>query len=218
MLSTELGALIGLAVCNQWFDFSAVFILLPIVFTITFNISFLGDGILGITSADAERENLLLYKSSPISVKQLLISKIVLHIIPILLMINLLFCCIWFSFQLDINAALFLFVLINSIGIILGLSQVIGTFLYPRLDWEHVDDIGSSIKSSFFQHVILGVVITIYLQLTGVTTVLYWKGFLNENLLYMIGILVSIIILSVFLLFYYYWIKRIRTANWEVRT
>lgn len=217
MFATEVGALMGLAICHLWFDFSILLILLPVVFAITFNISFLGDGILGITSADAERENLLLYKSSPTSLNQLIVAKIVLHLVPILIMINIIICFIWFAFQLNIFAALLLFSIINSIGIVLGLSQVIGTFLYPRLDWEHVEDIGSSIKASFFQHIILGVILTLYLQLTGITVVLYWKGFLNQNLFYMIGILVSIIILSVFLLFYYFWTKRIGTINWEVR-
>ena len=57
---------------------------------------------------------------------------------------NTLFLFILLLFNLDIMTQLILFIMINSISLIIGAGQIIGTFLYPRLDWENFEDIGLS--------------------------------------------------------------------------
>ncbi|MGQ4668663.1 hypothetical protein ACUIJN_23060 [Metabacillus halosaccharovorans] len=217
MLATEIGALIGLSVLQQWFDFPKLLIIYPILFAITYNVSLLGDGLLGITSADAERENLFLYKNSGASLYQLITAKATIHVVIILMMVNCLFIGVLGGFRLEAQTALIIFIAINSMTLILSSAQVIGTFLYPRLDWENYEDIGSSLKASVFEHSILGIVLTLNLNIYGVLGFLLWRNFIGTSTFAIITCVSSIGLLIAFFVFYYYWIKRIGTTNWEVK-
>jgi len=185
---------------------------------VTYNTSLLGEGLLGVTSADAERENLYVYKSSGASIFKLIAGKSLLHLSVILILMNTLFLFILLLFNLDIMTQFILFIMINSISLIIGSGQIIGTFLYPRLDWENFEDIGSSVKASFFEHTILGVLLAFYLQLYGITGVLVTFDIINRGIFFLIIVTGTILFVIGIGFFYYFWIKRIGTKNWEMKT
>ncbi|MFT0801377.1 hypothetical protein VSK91_08000 [Bacillus swezeyi] len=218
MIAIELGVLIGLSLNQMWFDFSDIFVIYPILFAVTYNTSLLGEGILGVTSADAERENLYVYKSPGASIFKLIAGKSLLHLSVILILMNTLYLFILLLFNLDIMTKFILFIMINSISLIIGAGQIIGTFLYPRLDWENFEDIGSSVKASFFEHTILGVLLAFYLQLYGITGVLVTFDIINRGIFFLIIVTGTILFVIGIGFFYYFWIKRIGTKNWEMKT
>ncbi|MGE6630588.1 hypothetical protein [Bacillus sp. NPDC077027] len=217
MIAVEIGVLVGLCLNQRWFDFSDLFVIYPVLFAVTYNVSLLGDGLLGITSADAERENLYIYKNSGASIFKLIAGKSLLHLSVILILMNTLFLCILLIFHLDFMTKFILFVMINSISIIIGVGQIIGTFLYPRLDWENVDDIGSSVKASFFEHTILGILLAFNLQLYGITGVLISFHIINKEIFFFVIFLATTLFMIAIGFFYYFWIKRIGTKNWEMK-
>src|SRR5690606_2238542 len=182
-----------------------IFVIYPIIFAVSLNVSFLGDGLLGITSADAERENLLLYKGAGSSLNQLVVSKAILHVIPILIVMNVLFICVVSLFHLKLSTVIMIFVLVNTTAIIISSAQIIGTFLYPRLDWEHIEDVGSSVKASVFEHTILGIVLILNLEIYGLLGVLYWKNYISSILFNVLAILGSFLLFISFFIFFYFW-------------
>jgi len=216
MLASEIGLLLGLGMMQNWFEFPAFFVIYPIIFAVSINVSFLGDGLLGITSADAERENLFLYKGSGSSLNQLIVSKAILHVIPILIVMNVLFICVVSFFHLKLSTVIMIFVLVNTTAIIISSAQIIGTFLYPRLDWEHIEDVGSSVKASVFEHTILGIVLILNLEIYGLLGVLYWKNYISSILFNVLAILGSFLLLISFFIFFYFWINRVGTSHWEM--
>ncbi|MDM5299968.1 hypothetical protein QUF51_17590 [Bacillus pumilus] len=217
MIAVELGVLIGISFNQQWFDFSELFVIYPILFAVTYNTSLLGEGLLGITSADAERENLYIYKSSGASIFKLIAGKSILHLSVILILMNTLFLFTLLLFNLDLMTQIILFIMINSISLIIGTGQIIGTFLYPRLDWENFEDVGSSVKASFFEHSILGVLLAFYLQLYGASGVLVTYDIIHEGIFFSIIVTGTILFLIGVSIFYFFWIKRIGTKNWEMK-
>lgn len=218
MIAIELGVLVGISLNQKWFDFSELFVIYPILFAVTYNTSLLGEGLLGITSADAERENLYIYKNSGASIFKLIAGKSILHLSIILIIMNTLFLVILLLFNLDTMTQIILYIMINSISLIIGSGQVIGTFLYPRLDWENLEDIGSSVKASFFEHTILGVLLAFYLQLYGVSGALVTFDIIDRSIFFLLIVTGTCLFFIGISLFYYFWIKRIGTKHWEMKT
>lgn len=217
ILATEIGTLIGIGTLRTWYEFPSFVLLYPILFAVIYNVSFIGDGLLGITSADAERENLYLYKQSGSSLIGIIISKGILHVGLIMFMANILFCGVIFALNLDLFTSLISFVMINSIAFLISISQIVGTFLYPRLDWENVEDIGSSVKASLFEHVYLGLCAALFLQLYGLLGVLYWKKIIAWNTFCLFSMFGTLFMVVFSLIFFYFWIRRIGTQYWEVK-
>ncbi|MGR5978531.1 hypothetical protein ACT7DJ_11535 [Bacillus cereus] len=216
-MATEIGTLIGIGVLRMWYEFPSFLLLYPILFAVIYNVSFIGDGLLGITSADAERENLYVYKQSGSSLIELIISKGILHVGLIMIMANILFCGVIFALNLDVFTSLVSFIMINSIALLISASQIVGTFLYPRLDWENIEDIGSSVKASLFEHVYLGICASLFLQLYGLLGVIYWKNIISWNAFCVYSMFGTLLMVLFSMIFFYFWIKRIGTKYWEVK-
>ncbi|MGH0945270.1 hypothetical protein ACQVTS_29915 [Bacillus mycoides] len=217
ILATEIGTLIGIGTLRIWYEFPSFLLLYPILFAVIYNVSFIGDGLLGITSADAERENLYVYKQSGSSLIGLVISKGILHVGLIMIMANILFCGVIFALNLDVFTSLVSFIMINSIALLISVSQIVGTFLYPRLDWENIEDIGSSVKASLFEHVYLGICASLFLQLYGLLGVIYWKNIISWNTFCLSSMFGTLLMVVFSMIFFYFWIKRIGTKYWEVK-
>ncbi|MDE1376585.1 hypothetical protein PVN38_23530, partial [Bacillus licheniformis] len=65
---------------------------------------------------------------------------------------------------------------------------------------------------------ILGVLLAFYLQLYGITGVLVTFNIINRGVFFLIIVTGTILFVIGIGVFYYFWIKRIGTKNWEMKT
>ncbi|GAE92417.1 hypothetical protein JCM21714_1415 [Gracilibacillus boraciitolerans JCM 21714] len=173
-----------------------------------------GDAIKIILSVELDLKNFHLFHSNISNLWQLARPKltnynIIVCLLSTFLSLILLF---WQSSQILLHFV-FLVILLSN-GFLHGLIQISSIILYPKLNWEHLYELGESSKAKTFTNIYEAFVFVFNLQLIGIVGFLLYK-FKNMSLVILLSFTLIIVIFTI--LNYIFSILYLRKLNMNER-
>ncbi len=168
-----IGGVMGLGIIWQKFNVGYWGVIFISILLSKLFCSFLGEGLLPITSIDSEKNNINLFLHRGVQPQKLFWSKLILHVCC-LLVFNLGFIIIalpFFTFSIGMIITCLCLIFIFSITY--GCIQVGVTAIYPKFDWEHYFEIGRSRRAVWLGNILSTIYLMLILQGAGGLLALY---------------------------------------------
>ncbi|PGT62250.1 hypothetical protein COD86_22260 [Bacillus cereus] len=210
-----IGGVIGVGVIWEKFNIGYWGVIFISIILSKLFCSFLGEGLLPITSIDSEKNNINLFLHRGVQPQKLFWSKLVLHVCC-LLVFNIGFIIIALPFfTFSVSIIITCICLISIFSITYGCIQVGVTAIYPKFDWEHYFEIGRSRRAVWLGNILSTIYLMLILQGAGGFLALYHFNCISFLIMQCLLIIWYLVIGGIMVSICLSLINRKGTKHWE---